>query len=190
MTARRLAIQVSDCGDDVKCAVCGNEDARLVGPELFEEGSGDAVCWPCGYDIAPDLVALLIHAHGITDLHYAPTGSDDASVLPSHGDPAFLYTPGSATRLAGVIMPDGATWYVADVMRGWIAKGGDDPGELLAEWRDVGLIDADGDDNLAWRVIDGDAVRVVAWRHDSPTLGGAQDGVPTLATILEMPRRP
>lgn len=84
----------------------------------------------------------------------------------------YIYTPDG--RVAGTLLPNGDRWLVPEVVRGWIEKDGHELEDTLKEWRESGWIDVDGDDYLAWRVIDGEAVRVVAVRGDAPLFGASQ----------------
>jgi hypothetical protein len=46
-------------GGDHFCAVCGDNTATSMGPDLFLEGTMQVVCRGCGKEFAPNLVALL-----------------------------------------------------------------------------------------------------------------------------------
>jgi hypothetical protein len=41
------------------CAICGKPADGEVGPDLFVADTASLVCWDCGEQIDPDLVAML-----------------------------------------------------------------------------------------------------------------------------------
>ena len=55
----RLVVKLNNAVAAGPCAICGELTDPARGPELFLEGSWQAVCWPCGNTHAPSLVALL-----------------------------------------------------------------------------------------------------------------------------------
>ena len=54
-----LAIKLNNCATNDPCALCGNRTDPTTGPELFLAHSWALVCWECGRENAPALVALL-----------------------------------------------------------------------------------------------------------------------------------
>jgi hypothetical protein len=57
---RELAIKVSHVMTAVPCALCGTETEPNEGPDLFTSDTWEVVCWTCGRDRSPQLVALLM----------------------------------------------------------------------------------------------------------------------------------
>lgn len=57
---RELAIKISHVTTVVPCALCKTETEPNEGPDLFAADTWETVCWTCGREAAPQLVALLM----------------------------------------------------------------------------------------------------------------------------------
>ena len=55
----QLAIILNDAEAEVPCAICGQTVEAFPGPELFHLESRQLVCHKCGFEHAPELLALL-----------------------------------------------------------------------------------------------------------------------------------
>jgi len=56
---QRLVIAHNNCASNDPCALCGRRLDAEVGPELFLPDGVSIVCWKCGKEHAPELVAML-----------------------------------------------------------------------------------------------------------------------------------
>jgi len=77
-----LAIKRNNLASNDPCAICGGRTDPAIGPELFMADSWRVVCWDCGREHAPELVALLEawRAHPCAEIltefcHLTPTGA-------------------------------------------------------------------------------------------------------------------
>ncbi len=68
----RLAIKLNNTSYHEPCAVCGDIWQAPIGPALFLDGSWSAVCYDCGIEHEPTLVAVLEIVHRYTYLGEMP----------------------------------------------------------------------------------------------------------------------
>ena len=54
-----LAIKLNNTATNDPCAICGQRTDPGVGPELFLAESYALVCYDCGWNNAPELMAML-----------------------------------------------------------------------------------------------------------------------------------
>jgi len=55
----QLAIYDNNCATNDPCAICGQRTDPEVGPELFLAGTWQLVCYDCGRQYDPELMAQL-----------------------------------------------------------------------------------------------------------------------------------
>ena len=55
----KLAIKMNNLATNDPCAICGRRTDPSTGPELFTANTWGVVCWQCGEEHAPELLAML-----------------------------------------------------------------------------------------------------------------------------------
>ena len=71
-----LAIRVGHEMTVTTCAVCGAKTETNEGPDLFTSDTWEPVCWTCGRETAPQLVALLMLGVSAESYAMAMLGGD------------------------------------------------------------------------------------------------------------------
>jgi hypothetical protein len=68
MTNHPISIRWNNCLTNDPCPLCGERCDPCEGPELFLGGSYELVCWQCGRQFSPELVATLEIIRKIPDV--------------------------------------------------------------------------------------------------------------------------